>query len=51
MSDAQTRRGNIRPPRDDKAALMGLALLAAIEYEVVGLPLTEEEQRRADHQK
>lgn len=51
MTRDQLERGNLRPPRDDKTACMGLALLAWFEFTVVGLPITDEERRRADRPK
>lgn len=44
MTRDQLERGNLRVPRDDKAAAIGLALLAWSEYGVVGFPLTDEEK-------
>lgn len=45
MTRDQLERGNLRPPRDENTAAMGLALLAWSEYGVVGFPLTDEERR------
>ena len=51
MTRNQLDRGNLRPPRDDKAAVMGLAILAWFEFAVIGLPITDEEYRRAEGRK